>query len=114
MTEAASVEINRTDRGAEVTKDWFSMKEAIASKHEDGETERFGMKCAVVSQAIKSNEVIKTKYAKERTNQIALIVDGDKYRVKHETTAAVEMTGMKYRDSMHKTNALVQINGYFF
>ena len=81
MTNLASVEMNRTDRKAEVMKDWFSMKEAIASKHEDGETERFEMECAVASQAIKSNEVIETTREKEQTNRVALIVDGDKYRV---------------------------------
>ena len=114
MTNLASVEMNRTDKEAEVLNDWFSMKEAIASKHEDGETERFEMECAVASQAIKSNEVIETTREKEQTNRVALDSDCKKYIVKRMTSAMVKTKKMKYRAKMHETSALVKINGYLF
>ena len=67
-----SIQNHQIKEAAEVMKWFFAKKEAIAIKREDGETERFGMKCTVRKQAIKSNEVIETTRASEQTNQVAL------------------------------------------
>ena len=95
-------------------KQFYSDRKAIAIKREDGETERYGMECTVRKQALKSNEMIETTRAKEQTNQVSLVVDGEKFRIDRVTAAEVEKERLKTEASKYQTNGLVKINGNFF
>ena len=114
---AARVETDRIKTAGDVMKDFYATKKAIAIKQEEEKTERFRQQCKVQKQAIKSNEVIEvieTTRANAQTTQIASIVDGKKHCVDRTTAAVVQINAGRVKASMHQTDALVKINGYFY
>ena len=109
MDKTAEVEINKTNKFAELMKQISQNKTNVELKKEDGLTTRFGMQCSNQSQAIKSNEVIQKFSQGQQTKRVELAVEGENHRIDRIADAQVEMKRLEAEASKYHTDGMVQI-----